>query len=126
MNYLFDAFAWIAYLEGTNKGEKVNEILENENEIFTLPTTITEVISKLKRQDKNIETAYSAIIKNSKILNITPKIAKEAGLIHAEYKNKIEGISMADTLLISSAKATNSKIITGDNHFKSFKEAIIL
>ena len=126
MKYLFDAYAWVAYLEGGKDGEKINAIIKSNNEIYTLPTTITEVISKIKRLNGNTETAYMALIKNSRIADITPKLAKEAGILHAESRKDIPNISMADTLLIVSAKAMNAKVLTGDPHFKHFKEAILL
>ncbi|MEK6836885.1 MAG: PIN domain-containing protein [Nanoarchaeota archaeon] len=127
MKYFVDSSAWIEYFNGSSAGEKVNNIISNEeNDIFILTINIGEVISFLKRGDSNIETAYESMIKRAKIFEITPRIAKEAGISHAEKRMNKSTISLADTLIISSAKSINAKIIAKDPHFKDVKEAIIL
>lgn len=126
MKYIIDAHSWIEYLEGSSKGEKVNKILQSENEIFVLPITIAEVVSKTKRKNSNSELAYKIIISNSKIMESTPKIAKQAGLLHAQMRKKYPQFGIVDAILIETAKATNSKVLTGDNHFKDLKEAIMI
>jgi predicted nucleic acid-binding protein len=124
---LIDAHAWIEYLLGSQKGEKLNEILLNEeNEIKVISITISEVLSKTKRMGMNIETAYNSIINNSEIIETNAQSAKEAGLLHAKMKNEGSSIGIVDCLLIKTAIQTNSKLVTGDLHFKNFKEAIIL
>jgi predicted nucleic acid-binding protein len=126
MRYLIDSSLWIEYLDGSKLGEKVNEILSGGNEVYSLPIIISEVISRVKRGDSNVEVAYESIIKNSTIFDITPRIAKEAGILHAEMKKKFGSFPLADALIVCSAKSLGAKIITSDNHFKSFKEAIVL
>ena len=126
MKYLVDAYAWIEYLEGSNKGVKVSEILNADNEIIILPMTIAEVVSKIKRKGSNSELAYNVIISKSKIIELTPRIAKQAGLLHAEMRKKYEQFGIVDATIIETAKSINAKIITGDPHLKDFKETIIL
>jgi len=125
MKYIIDSYAWIEYLEGSKAGEKVNQIINSDNEIYILPITIAELVSKAKRRNSNHQLMYESVIK-SKILNISPKIAREAGLLHAEMRKKFDQFGIVDAILISTAKEIKAKIITGDNHFKQFKEAIII
>ena len=126
MRYIIDAYSWIEYLEGGEKGEKVHKILKSDNEIFVLPITIAEVISKVKRSKKNTQLAYESIISKAKIINSTPKIAKEAGLLHAEKRKKVPQFGIVDAFLVILARITGAKVLTGDNHFKGFKEATFL
>ena len=126
MKYLFDASAWIAYLEGETIGDKVNKILKDDNEIYTLPITISEVVSKTKRKGLDAAYAFNLLISSSLIIGETVKTAKYAGLLHAETRQKIPNFGIVDAILISIAKEINAKILTSDSHFKSFKEAIIL
>jgi predicted nucleic acid-binding protein len=125
MKYIIDSSAWIEYLSGSKAGEKVNKIIKKE-EIYVISIIISEVISYVKRKKGNVETAYESIIKNAKIMEITPRIAKEAGLLHAEMKEKEIDFPFADSLILCSAKENQTKIITTDNHFKSFKESILI
>ena len=127
MKYLIDTSAWIEYLEGSETGEKVNNILrEKNNEIFIISLNIGEVISKIKRARKDVELAYETLINRAKILTITPRIAKEAGILHAEIKGKNASFSLADALIIKAAQSISAKIVTKDNHFKSFKETVLI
>lgn len=126
MRYLIDSSAWIEYLEGGKSGEKVNKILKENEEIFILSLNIAEVISKVKRKLMNYELAYESMIKNAKIIDITPRIAKEAGLLHAKIKSKNKSFSLADALIIISAQVLNAKVLTKDAHFKQFEESIII
>ena len=93
---------------------------------MVLPITISEVVAKIKKSEGDVETAYLSIIKNSRIFHPTPKIAKEAGLLYIETRKKNESFGIVDSLLITSAKLIEAKLVTGDPHFKYFKEAIIL
>jgi|SRR3989344_2668289 len=126
MKYIIDSSLWIEYLDGSKSGEKINEILNEDNEVFTLAPIISEVISKVKRKDGNHEIAYEAIIKNSKFFEITPRISKESGLLHAQKRKKIKNFPLVDAIIICSAKNLKAQVLTQDNHFKSFKEATIL
>lgn len=126
MKYLIDSSAWIEYLKGSEAGEKVYKILQGNNEIFTLPLNISEVVSKIKRENGNVDIAYESIISNALLLEVNQNIAKEAGLLHSQLRRKSSSISIADTLMITSVKAISAKLLTKDEHFKDFKEAIII
>lgn len=126
MRYFIDSSAWIEYFSGSKAGEKLNEILNQDNEIYVISLIISEVVRNVKSNKKDFELAYESIIKNSKIFEITPKLAKEAGLMNAELRSRFGSFPLIDTLIICSAKALNAKVVTLDNHFKHFKEAIVL
>ena len=126
MLYLIDVYSWIEYLEGSKEGEKVYEILKSNNEIFVLPITISEVVSKVKRMKGNALLAYEAIVSNSQIIETTPKIAKEAGLLHAQIRKKQPSFGIVDALLITTAKFIKGKVLTGDRHFRNFKETVFV
>ena len=50
-------------------------------------------------------------IKNSKIFDITPKISKKIGILHAETRKKIRDFSLADASIVCSAEAIDAKIL---------------
>ena len=119
MKYLIDSSAWIEYLNGSNLGKEVSTLLSDNNEIYVIPLIIAEVVSKVKRNSSDAELAYDAIIKNAKIFETTPKTAKEAGLLHTLTKKKVGNFSLADALIICSARVLKAKIISKDSHLKS-------
>ena len=126
MKYIIDSSAWIEYLKGSETGKKVAQILEENNEIYIISLNISEVVSKVKRENSNSELAYEVLVSNANLIEITPIIAKKAGLLHAELKKKTKNISLADTLIMVAAKSISSKILTTDNHFKNSELAIII
>ena len=125
MNYLIDSSAWIEYLEGSKEGEKVSEFLK-KGEIFSLSLIIAEVISKVKRMEKDFNLAYKIISSNSKVLEINPQIAKESGLLHAEIKKNKANFGLIDAIILVSTRKLKANLVTQDNHFKGFKEAILI
>ncbi len=126
MKYLIDSFAWFEYFEGTDIGNKAKEFIESDNELFSINLTISEVVSRFKRKKFDYELAYKAIITNSKVIEISPELAKKAGILHADLKEKYDNLGLVDALLITLARNLNAKILTGDQHFKEFKEAVML
>jgi len=127
MKIVFDTYAWIEYFKGSETGAKVKQIVESkENEVFSSLITIAEVCSIFKRQDRDVEQAYSGITNLSKIFFINLEIAKEIGILHAEIREKIKDFGMADAIVLLTARKLGAKIVTGDPHFKGFKEAILI
>ena len=125
MKILVDSSAWIEYLEGSEAGERVSQILKNE-EIYSINLIIAEVVSKIKRNNQDFNLAYKIISSNSMVFDLNPRIAKEAGLIHAEIKKKVRNFGLIDAIILSSAKKLNAKILTNDTHFEGFKETILI
>jgi predicted nucleic acid-binding protein len=126
MKYIIDSYAWVEYLIGGKLGEKVREIILSNDEIISLNITIAEVISKVNRKKGNTELAYNAINSNSKVIDITPEIAKEAGILHAETRKQMENFGLVDALLVITARKIKARILTGDHHLKNFKEAFFI
>jgi len=126
MNYIIDSYAWIEYLDGTEKGEKVKEVLTEQNLIHTTAITVAEVVSRAKRKDKDTVIAYQTVTTNSNVININSEIAKETGLLHAEIKKEIKDFGLADAFVLLTARKLGAKIVTGDPHFKGFEEAILI
>ena len=126
MKYIIDSYAWIEYLDGSLLGEKVKKILESDNEIYSLNLTISEVISRVKRKNGDINIAYTAINSISKIAEITPEIAKKAGEFHVEIRKKIKDFGLVDSLILILARELNARVVTGDEHLRGFKEAVFI
>ena len=127
MRYIIDSHAWIEYFLGSGRGNEVKKIIEyNKNDIFTSIITIAEVISVTKRENRDAEEKYNDIINLSKIYFISLEFAKEAGILHAEIRKKIKDFGLADAFVLLTARKLNAKILTGDPHFKGFKEAVLI
>ena len=125
--FVVDAYAWIEYLNGSEKGKKAGAFIEDEsNEILTSSSTVAEVVSKFLRVNKDTGIALSCIDNMSMLVNVSREISSLAGQIHFETKKKNKDFGMLDAFVAATAKSVNAKILTGDPHFKNFKEAIMI
>mgnify|MGYP001602775766 FL=1 len=125
--YLLDSFALIEYLEGTETGEKVKEIIQKEqNEILISAISVSEILSKVLRQNLDKEKTKKIILSLGKIIDVNIEIAELASEIHAQMKKKINDFGLADALILASTKLNNAKLVTGDKHFKDMKDIVFL
>ena len=124
--HVIDAYAWIEYLDGTKTGRTVSELIENQDEIFTCAMTIAEVVSKVARKGMNVKTAYDVLLNNSQVINADEELSLEAGLLHFEMRKTMKDFGLADAYVLATARKLRSKILTGDPHFKSIKEAVLI
>lgn len=123
---LLDSFAWMEYFMGTQKGEKVKRLVDDDIQLYTSPIVIAEIYSKSLRTDGNAEVRKDFIMKRCAMILLDENIAVEAGKIHAENKIKTPDFGLADAFILASARNRKIKVVTGDPHFKDFEDAIML
>jgi predicted nucleic acid-binding protein len=125
--YIIDAYAWIEYLRGSRAGEQVKAVFEEENnEVYTCAVTIAEVVSKTAREGQNVEVAYSILLNNSQVVNVDEEVSRTAGSLHAEMRMSEKDFGLADAYVLATARKLKSKVLTGDLHFRSVKDAHLL
>ena len=119
-----DAYAWIEYLDGTARGMTIGNLIESpKHEILTLSVTLAEVVSKFLRSGKDSQVAVTAMSRNSTVVPVTAELAVLAGELHAEARKKQKDFGLADAFILATAKTRISRILTGDPHFKDYREA---
>ena len=95
--------------------------LTSRNEGILPTIVISEVIQITceKRGKELAETRYHALMEGRlQIQNLTPTIAKQAGLIKCQHKN----IPMGDCIIAATAIANQAHILTDDPHYDVLKE----
>lgn len=126
-NYILDSWAWFEYLDDSEKGKIIESYIQDtKNTLYTNAITVAEIISKVKRNNKDTEIAFNAISTLSIIYSGNETLCKEVGLIHAEQRKKNGKFSLADAFVVATARKFNAKILTADNDFRGIKEAILL
>ncbi len=123
---LLDSFAWMEYFMGTQKGEKVKRLVDNDSQLYTSPIVIAEIYSKSLRTDGRAEERKDFIMKRCALVSLDENIAVEAAKIHAEIKVKTPDFGLADAFILASARNRKIKVVTGDPHFKDFKDTVML
>jgi predicted nucleic acid-binding protein len=127
MSYTFDTKALMAFFNGEAGAEKVEAFLKEVDsgatEGFVSSVTLTEIyylyfkrLGARVAEERVREVRYS----NLKTVDIGAEIALNAGKYKAEKK-----IPVADALIAASALATNSKVITADEHFEGLEIEVV-
>ena len=124
---MVDAWAWVEYLVGSELGTKLNKILdESNNEVYTCAITLAEVISKVARENRDVEAAYNILSSNSQIVKIDKELSLEAGLLHCEVRKTLKDFGLVDAYVLATARKLKAKVLTGDLHFKNIKDAVMI
>ena len=111
---LIDSYSWIEFFHGTEKGEKVKEIIE-EKECSTSIVSVSEITEWCLKNSIEPDSFMSIIKEYSNIMNLNDEIVIFAGKINFENKKKIPNWGMIDL-----------KVLTGDKHFSGLKNAEML
>ena len=62
----------------------------------------------------------------SQILDLTFDAAMLAGENAVEMRKKVKGWGLADSIVLVHARSASARIVTGDPHFRSVKDAILI
>ncbi len=125
--YVVDAYAWVEYLAGSRAGEKVKRVLEDDVcEVYTCAVTVAEVMSKAAREGRDFNVAYDVLVGNSQVVDVDEEVSKEASVLHCKMRKTRKDFGLADAYVLTVARRTRGKVLTGDPHFKGLKEAIML
>ncbi len=124
--HVIDSYAWIEYLDGTELGRRVRDLIESNDEVFTCALTVAEVVSKVARKNKDVKVAYDVLLNNSKVVNADEELSLQAGLLHCEMRKSMKDFGLADAYVLATAKRLKAKVLTGDVHFKGVKEAVLI
>ena len=123
--YVMDTFAWIEYFLGTERGEKIKEIIEGKRTI-TPSIVIAELSAKYSNEGKESSNKLKFIRFYSKSVILNNDIAEFAGKIRTEQRKNQKDFGIVDAIIYATALKLKSKIVTGDPHFRNIKEAILI
>ncbi len=63
---------------------------------------------------------------SSQILALPFELAVVSGELDVEMKRRVKGWGIVDSILLSIARSSEAKVVTGDDHFRSLKEVIFI
>lgn len=123
---VIDSYAWIEYFRGSPSGDKARQFIENGSSA-TASITLAELQEKYLREKwTTFEMDLRFIATKTSIISIDREISISGGRINFENKKKIKNWGMADSIILATARVLSAKVVTGDPHFKSLKEAIMI
>ena len=100
--------------------KKMEELTQTSNGIIQT-MVVCEIMQLIcsKEGKEKAEMIYLSIIQSGlKIENLTPSIAKEAGILKSTHRN----VPVGDCIIAATALKYQAKIVSDDPHFDSIKE----
>jgi len=125
VNVLIDSSGWIEYFAEGELAPKYAKYIEaaNSSEYATPAIVLYEVykrIKSVKGEDAALK-AVAHIIDRTTVISIDKKIALNAAEISLKTK-----LSMADAIIKAVAEDKGAKLVTGDGHFKDFRDVVFI
>jgi len=118
-----DSWAWVEYLRGSETGKRVDARISSASEVWTSVVSLTEVVSKYKREGLQEQTAIEAMSSLSRFGVPNRDDAIEVGKLHAQVKERSANFGFADSFVLQLARKIGAKVLTGDPDFKGLREA---
>jgi predicted nucleic acid-binding protein len=126
LKHVFDSRFLIEYYYSQNldtkqkANQKMRELIKNSNGI--IPTiVICETIQLIHSREgkQKADMIYLSIVSSKiKIENLSPSIAKDAGILKSTYKQ----IPIGDCIIAATAICNQARILSDDPHFDLIKE----
>lgn len=123
--YVLDSSAWIEYLGGSTKGQKVHRLLSNEK-VATSILAITELADKFARENRSFDTTLRFIQSNSAIIPLTISIGLRAAKVKKQFREKQSKFGLADAINFATALQENAHFVTADRDFADTENVILL
>lgn len=123
--YVLDTYAWAELFDGTGKGKRVKELIDQGN-VATSMIALAELSDKCARENRELEPFVSFIEAKTAILPLTKEIAMQSGKLKKTLRVVASNISLADAIHFQTAKFSGATFVTGDPDFKGVKQRGIL
>jgi predicted nucleic acid-binding protein len=130
--FVIDTYAWVEYFTGGPAGEIAKSYIDNGDTVT--PTMVVLELRRilLKRVGEGRETAQGAeekmeyVRSTSTILDLSYGSSMSAAAIDIEIKKKVRGWGAADSIVLEAARRLSAKVVTGDEHFRGLKDAVLI
>lgn len=117
----FDSWAWVEYFRGSRAGTAVKELLEGQEVLFTPSVCLAEIKAKYLREEHDPANRLRFIKSRTSIIDVDMSVAEAA----ADLK-VLQGLHIVDAMVLASARARNTELLTGDRHFRGLANVIML
>ncbi len=117
----FDSWAWVEYFRGSRPGEAVKEVLEGKEVLFTPSICLTEINAKYLSEGHDPTPRLQFIKSRTSIIEVDASVAEAA----ADLKLR-DRLHTVDAIILASARARKSELVTGDRHFRGTSDVLML
>jgi len=123
MTVLIDSWSWIEYWRGGPHSAKAAKFIEGSEMALGSTINLTETYFWVLRHygEKNAEEKRETLKKRCFLIPVDEEIAVEAARLKSGLKT-----SLADSLILATARGRGAKVVTGDPDFKQIPDAIFI
>lgn len=122
---VFDTYAWIEYFLDSEKADKVESYLIND-EVITPLLVLLELSVKAEKEGWDIKKHIEFIKTKSTISNLTEEIIVNTGKTYNDMRKKIKDFGLIDATIFTTALLNKCNLLTGDKHFMNIKDVVFL
>jgi len=115
---LLDTYAWIEFFNGTDKGKRVQALIQNHT-CYTSAISLAEISEWLEKEQFERSTKLATIKHTTTVLELDHSILEQAGILKAQKRKTTPGFGLIDAIILATAKTHQLAVVTGDPHFKS-------
>ena len=113
---VIDSSCWLEYLENSNIGNNVAEIIENPSIVLVPTIIIYEMYKKvLMLNGKDYAEQLFSYMNACNVVYLDGELSKFSAEIGMKHK-----LAMADSIIYATAIKNNAMLWTCDTHFKGF------
>ena len=123
--FLIDSYAWVEYLAGSKIGVRAKTYIESGS-AYTPTIVIAEISSKFEREKLDFSRALRFMETKTSIVDLDRDTAARVGNIDTENRTRVKGWGLADSIVLSTSRSMKAKVVTGDEHFRNLREAIMI
>ncbi len=109
----FDSWAWVEYFRGSRAGLEVKEIIESKEVLFTPSVCLAELKAKYLAEGHDPRERLQFIKSRTSIVEVDASVAEAAADLKLQHR-----LHMVDAIVLASAMARKSELVSGDKHFR--------
>lgn len=123
--YVIDSSAWLAYLEGSQKGAEIHRIIEERAGAITI-LSLAELADKFERENKAFEKTLQFIQSKAPILSLNISIILDAAKIKKKQRATRTKFGLIDALHLATANHHAAIFMTLDYDFTGLENVVVL
>lgn len=123
--YIIDSSVWVEYFHGTEKGNKVKKIIDEES-IATSILAIVELADKFERDNQVFDDFLQFMLSRSTIIQLEIDIALSAAKLKKEYRAKKPKFGIVDAIHLATAQKEKAILLTADKDFSKIENVSII
>lgn len=122
---LIDTSAWVEFLLGSRKGNRVRETINSEA-CYSSIVTIAELSNWAQRENQETERIIDAVKELSAVIGLDEDIAVLAGKLSFNRKKENRKWGMMDSMILATAEMYDMEILTCDDDFSDVSKVTVL